>query len=177
MTSLILTVISIVLLSAVVVVSINYLPAWPKEQAEVAPIIRDGLRKLDRAYTLYAQAHADAPAGVVGGDPDGGVSGNFTPFLGFVPAAPVGYRWHYGQTDSGAPPGYQNTHYFCLAPQAAGAQASKGKVMGALKAQQSFSDEQMFVSPNCGVAANAAYVDFPAPMAVTLFVKYIRGQV
>jgi hypothetical protein len=175
MSSLILTVISIVLLSAVVVISINYLPAWTKEQADVVPVVRDGARELERAFQLYAKAHGDVPAAVIGGDYDGGASANFAPFLGFMPAAMPGYRWVYGNAGSGASGAYQNAYYFCLTPQSGGL-ASEGKVRGAQRAQQYLSEEQAFVAPGCGATSNYGYSSYPANMSVTYFVKYVPGQ-
>lgn len=175
MSSLILTIISIVLLSAVVGISINYLPGWTREQAEVAPVVRDGARTLERAFQLYAKAHSDAPAVVVGGDLDGGLAANFTPFLGFAPAALPGYRWVYGNAGGGATAGYQNTYYFCMAP-SSGVLASEGKVRGAQRALQHLGDEQAFVAPGCAAVGNATYASFPADMAFTYFVRYVPGQ-
>lgn len=176
MSSLILTVISIVLLSAVVVISINYLPGWTREQAEVTPVVREGARELERAFQLYAKAHSDAPAAVIGGDVDGGLAANFQSFLGFVPSAIPGYRWVYGNAGAGAPAGYENTYYFCLAPASVGQLASEGKVRGAQRALQYLSDEQAFVSTACGATGNTSYSGYPAAMAFTYFVRYVPGQ-
>ncbi len=175
MSSLILTVISLVLLSAVVLISINYLPGWTREQAAVTPLVRDGALQLERAFKLYAKAHSDTPATVLGGELDGGVAANFSAFLGFTPGALPGYQWVYGQVGAGAPAGYQNAYYFCLAPQS-GTLATQGKVRGAQLAQAYLSTEQAFVAPGCGSVGNASYSGYPANMAFTYFVKYVPGQ-
>ena len=176
MSSLILTVISVLLLSAMVLISINYLPGWTKEAGDVTPAVRQSSLELERAFQLYAKAHADTPASIVSGDADGGLAANFAPFLGFTPAAIPGYQWVYGETSPGAPAGYPNTFYFCLAPQSGGQLASQGKFRGAIRAQAYLSDEQAFVSPTCGSPSNTSYGTSPSAMAFTYFVRYVPGQ-
>lgn len=175
MSSLILTVFSLLLLSAVVTVSINYLPGWSKEAADVSPVVRASAAKLERAFDLYAKSHSGVPAPVVSGDVDGGLSAQFSPYLGFVPAAIPGYRWVYGNAGGGAPGAYQNAYYFCLAP--TNGAASQGKVRGVVQAQQYFSAEAAFVSTGCGSTSNTTYSAYPATMTLTVFVKYVAGQV
>lgn len=176
MTSLILTIISIVLLAAISVVSINYLPSWSRDKADTTAVVRESVERLERGFHLYAQAHGDVPAAV---QPvtDGGLASNFTPsYLPFVSVAIKGYRWVYGATDASAPAPYQNTAYFCMTPTTYGALAVEGKVRGALSALQYLSEEQAFVAPACGATSSAEYSSFPAAMSFTYFVKHIPGQ-
>lgn len=176
MTSLILTVISIVLLAALSVATINYLPSWSRDKTETTEVVRTAVVRLDRAFHLYAQAHGGTPAPVIAGE-DGGLASNFLPYLPFVPPAVRGHRWVYGMTDASAPAGYQNTAYFCMTPTTYGASTGEGRLRGVLAAQQFMSEQQAFVAPACGATANAAYSTFPAPMSFTYFVRHVPGQV
>lgn len=177
MTSLILTIISIVLLSAISVVTINYLPSWSRDKADTTAVVRESVERLERAYHLHALAHGDVAAAVMPGEFDGGLAANFTPsYLPFVPTAVRGYRWVYGTTDASAPAPYQNTAYFCMVPTTNGATTGEGKVRGALGALQYLSDQQAFVAPGCGATVTAAYSSFPAAMSFTYFVKHVPGQ-
>jgi hypothetical protein len=176
MTSLILTVISIVLLGAISVVTINYLPSWSRDKADTTAVVRESVERLERGFQLHAQAHGGVAAPVQP-SVDGGIASNFTPsFLPFVPAAIAGYRWVYGTTDASAAPPYQNTAYFCMTPVSFGAVTGEGKVRGALGALQFMSDEQAFVAPGCGATATASYSSFPAAMSFTYFVRHVPGQ-
>lgn len=176
MTSLILTVISIVLLGAISVVTINYLPSWSRDKADTTAVIRESVERLERGFRLQAQANGDVPAAAQP-SADGGLAANFTPsYLPFVPAALTGYRWVYGVTDLSAAPGYQNTAFFCLTPTTHGALAVEGKVRGALGALQYLSAEQAFVGAACGATSTASYSTFPAAMSFTYFVKHVPGQ-
>jgi hypothetical protein len=176
MTSLILTVISIVLLAAISVVTINYLPSWSRDKADTTAIVRESTERLERGFRLHAQAHGDVPASAQA-TLDGGLASNFTPsYLPFVPTAAKGFRWVYGVTDSSGPLAYRNTAYFCMTPTTYGALTGEGKIRGALGALQYMSDEQAFVGPACGATATAAYTSFPAAMSFTYFVKHVPGQ-
>jgi len=176
MTSLILTVISILLLGAISVATVKYMPSWSQSKADTSLAVRSGAAQLERAYELYARAHGGAGAAATGAA-DGGLSQNFSPFLRFVPAAVPGYRWVYGVTGSGAAPGYQNTAFFCMTPITPGAVASEGKVRGAVGARGFLSEQQAFVAPQCGVTGNANYTSFPARMSFTYFVRHVPGQI
>jgi hypothetical protein len=175
MISLILTVLSIALLSAIAVISISYMPHWSKEQGEVASQVRKSSQDLERAFHLYALGHSDTPAAVISGDADGGLAANFTSFLGFLPPAIPGYQWVYGNTGPAGASGYQNTSYFCMKPQVAGGSTGEGKVRGITRAKLFLSDEQAFMGTNCGEPTNVAFNTFPAPMTFTYFVRYVPG--
>jgi hypothetical protein len=176
MTSLILTVIAIVLLSATALITVNFTPGSAKESVELAPVIRRGALQLEQAFMLYAKAH-DGAAPAVTGQQDGGLKDTFSAYQGFLPAVAPGYQWIYGNSGGSAQAGYANTSYFCLAPLSPGALTSRGKIGGAQRAQLLLSPEQAFVAPSCGATSNASYETLPAQMSFTFFVRYVPGQI
>ncbi|VTU41908.1 MULTISPECIES: hypothetical protein [unclassified Variovorax] len=173
MFQLILTVMAIALTSALVMVSINYLPAWRGAARDVEQQVRTALPQLEEAYDAATRAAGGVPPAVLAAS-DGGFSAQFLPLLRFAPAAPAGYVWTYGQHgDDGSR--YANLNYFCLAPTRAGLQ---GVGRGLYRGVSAFSRDQAFVNTSCGAtvtqAAPSNWNAAPA-RAVTFYVAYTPG--
>lgn len=154
---LILAVISIALVSAVALATLNYMPAWQKPAADIAFATRDALVRIDGAYQIVAQMN-----GGTAPDPSGTPTSAFqdilvTPVLKFTPAAPLNYKWTYNKfSDPGNPSSvYNGLHFVCLMPKTSGGTANMAVQQGMLRAASVFSADQAFVADSCGSTSHA----------------------
>jgi hypothetical protein len=186
MFQLILAVIAIGLFASLALVTVNYLPTWAPAAQETADLTRTGAKTLAAAFDLRA---ADPAGGVPDENSslsDGGLAAAFQPYYSFLPRAPQGYAWKYGQTtqlqleaDGYAGNSTGGLHWFCLYP--AGAGGSLGTYKGFKRAQRVFPETQVYVNSGgsafCGRALNSPDpASFPSPVAVTMFVRYVEGN-
>lgn len=173
MHSLILTILSIALLSAVAVASVNYLPWWQKSANDTAEIVRKSMASLERSYELTLRAANGIAPPVTGSSADGGLMAGFGSVLRFAPAAPAGYRWKYGQRTTPDGSLYEGLHYFCLEPSSESAGLEKGIYQGVVRAVAVYSPEQAILAEECGATSRMeAPSEFPSQAKVTLFVTY-----
>lgn len=172
MFQLISSVMAIALMSALVLVSINYLPAWQARARDTEQQMRRVLPQLEQAYDALTRS-ADGIAPATMADSDGGFTAQFMSTLQFVPAAPAGYKWTYGQraADSSR---YANMNYFCLAPTKPTAE-STGR--GLYLAAGAYSRDQIVISTACGADAWSAQPKEwgTVKTAVTFYVAYTPG--
>lgn len=188
MVQLIITVIALSLTAATLLVTVNYLPSWVPVAKDTEALVESGARTLEDAFLLRSEDAGGVPPGgadVDGLQLDGGLSNNFQGYYSFLPPAPMGYAWTYGWTSEAQliADGYPgNTtdglYWFCLYPTGAG--ASEGQYRGFLRAQRMFSTEQMFLNAGgastCGRPFNVAAGGYPAPVVITLFVRYVPDE-
>jgi len=186
MHQLILTVIALGLIAGLSVVTVRYLPAWAPVAQEVHELARDGARTLINAYNLRVEADEGIAPPVDVNRQDGGLDVYFRDYYTFLPRAPAGYAWTYGYTtesqllsDGYAGNASGGLNWFCLYPVAGG--ASEAIFRGLQRAQRHFAETQYYVSAlgvtSCGRPINtAAPSSFPAPVVVTVFVRYIPGN-
>lgn len=174
MFQLILTIISIALTVAMLTASINYIPWWHKTANDTEETMRRSLRQVEQAYDVATRAaNGEAPA--VQGSADGGFSANFQPVLKLLPAAPPGFTWRYGK-NSATEGTWAGLNWFCLEYTADEDGASQGSWKGAQRVQALYSADQLTLSGSCGSTSQGpAPSDFPAPLAVTLYVAYVPG--
>lgn len=165
MYQLIIVIITIGLFGLALLAQLNYVPAWTKTVDVDYEVTREGLLKLENAYNLYAQANAGAgPAVSAGAVPEA-----LRPYLKFIPAAPRGMQWSYGQnSDDGTL--YANMHFFCATPATASG-ITEGTFRGLLRVKATLSPEQYFVTAACN-SRNTPVTGYSAATAVTMYVAY-----
>lgn len=185
MFQLILTVFSIGLFAAMAVATVNYSPAWVSTAKDTQRVVDAGTQALERAFNLYAKSNGDTVPVPDGAYVDGGLGTYFSNYLSFLPAAPAGYVWKYGYTPEATllADGYIGNasgglQYFCLYPLSGG--SSEGFYRGIRKVQQLFPETQAFVNTGggaaCGRPLNSAPSGYPSATILTLFVRYVPGQ-
>lgn len=172
MTQLIITIVAIALTAALVLASINYVPAWYGYSTTAEKQVRAALPLLEQAYDVMTRAAGGTPPAVQA-VADGGFRSNFVPTLKFAPAAPTGFTWVYGQHANDGTL-YANLNYFCLVPTG---QISDGVGRGVYRAAGVFSTDQLFINTTCGATSS---IGQPASFAgasrvVTFYVAYTPG--
>jgi len=176
MTSLIMVILSIVLMAAMLMISVNYLPAWRTVSASSETVTLNALHTLKGAFaaawvadnpTSYqTNTYTDPP---VINNADGGLAANFSAYA-FLPGAPAGYAWLYGHTAGGF-------SWFCMYPIRGSGGASQGVYNGMRAALRDFgaNANEVFMTAGksrvCGSTTNSgAPSRFPANYVITLFV-------
>lgn len=174
MFQLIITIAAIALTSALLAVSINYIPGWYKSAADTEAVARKSLLLVEQAYDVATRAANGAPPSTTGAA-DGGFTSNFQPVLKLLPAAPPGFEWRYGQATGASAP-WSGLHYFCLEFTKNAEGAGEGAWRGMQRVAALYSNQQLVLSSVCGgTEASATPTAYPAPLAVTLFVAYTPG--
>lgn len=172
MSHLIITVLTIALMAAAATVTVNYLPTWPAAASTAERQLREALPRIEQAYDVLTRAAEGVPPDTDMGA-DGGFSRVFQPVLQFMPAAPRGYSWRYGQhVDDGSM--YSNMHFVCLA---ANGGTTEGPGRGLYRAVATFSPDQAVINTGCGATSSVAP---PAkwgtePRSVTFYLAYTPG--
>jgi hypothetical protein len=166
MYSLILIAITIVTVSALSVVAINYTPWWSANAQHAHERAADGLVRLERAYELATAAHPDEVPPVPTAEADGGLQSLMGTYYGFLPAAPQAMSWRYGVQASGP---FQGLHYLCVQ----GAGVPEGSYRGLARLATTLGPGQAVLSDSCGGTAMAAPSSFPAPVALTYYMQYV----
>jgi len=195
MFQLILTIIGLSLIAGLSLVTANYLPAWAPHAKDAHVLVETGSKILINAFNLRAAENDGVSPMPDYGVADQGLNEYFGPYYPFLPRAPQGYVWLYGFTpasvlasenfpgvisDNGTTePGQTDDDglfWFCLVP--AGSGASEGVYRGMRRAQQVFPETQMYLNDAaCGHAFNSAvFSQFPAPVTLTVFVRYVPGN-
>lgn len=173
MLPLILTLIAIALTAVTMYATMSYLPVWATSVTPNYELALTGVTRLENAFTLYALANSETEAAVTGAA-DGGLSTNFLPYLRFLPPAPTGMAWVYGQhaVDASA---YSGLHYFCLTPSGAGIDRTVFESL--LRLQRSVNSAQGFLGSSCGIttASLTAPGSYPATRAFTYYVAFVPG--
>lgn len=174
MHALIITIMAIMLTSAMVVSTVNYLPSWQASAQLNSRLVETGFERLERAYQVYAAEHLDVPA-APDASADGGLTTHFGALLGFVPRAPDGFFWYYGQRPLDAGP-YAGMHYFCLAPLDAVA-GTEGVVRGTMRLRRVVPQDQVVFAAACGATADwVAPTQYPQALHTTYYVSYVPGM-
>ncbi len=157
MLSLVLTILSILLLSAAALISISYSPAGEYVTQATLNKLRTGLTGLQTGYNNYVAATGSTPTTANWGSV-------LTPQYVFLPATPGGnLQWSYA---SGATYGSTTGNYFCLS-----GTWTEAQYRGALSAANWFSPQAYFISSGCGATSNATTPSsWPATAAVTFWV-------
>jgi hypothetical protein len=170
MNSLIFTLLAIALSAAVVLTTVSYLPAWQPAAAQAQAIAQAGFDTLETAHYLASKATGLEPLPTA--ETDGGVVTNLSAYYSFLPPAPEGYAWKYGND------GVSGYNWLCLHGASAAGTKAVWEALSRLKT--TYSTEQYFVhsggAANCGTASNAvAPTTYPAQFSATLFVRYVLG--
>jgi hypothetical protein len=173
MFSLILIIVSIALVSALVLATVQFVPWWVRSAADTERVLLASMPRLENAYDVAVRA-ADGVSPVPDAEaPDGGLATHFLPHLRFTPAAPGGFSWVYGRHPVDASR-YSGMSYFCLRP-STGVAMQEGVLRGAQRVRVLYSPDQVFLAPACGATANASAPQAPATLALTMFVAYTPG--
>lgn len=173
MFQLIATIMAIALTSALVLVSINYLPFGQEQIRQTDHMVRRMLPQLETAYDIAMRA-TDGVAPVVTGGPDGGLAANFKGILAWTPVAPEGFQWTYGKRpdDGGLNSGRE---YFCLNPISTTKETvGRGLYLGST----AYSREQLVISTSCGATAwgtKPSSWTASTRVALTFYVAYTPG--
>jgi len=154
--NLLLTLMTIGLLSAALVISVQYIPAQQDITQNALALIRTGLTGLQTGYNNYTAATGSAPT-------SSNWTSVLTPQYVFLPAAPSGLSWSYA---SGAAYGSVTGNYFCLS-----GTWNKAEYQAAVDAAHWFSSQAYFLNSSCGATSNAsAPTSWPASAAITFWV-------
>lgn len=177
MLNLILVVLSISLTAATLFASMNYLPSWNSSASDTNATVRAGFIALEKAYLAKVAADGGLVPPPVAVQ-DGGLATNFSGHYGYLPKAPPGYAWKYGNNGT--------SDYFCLYSANGSAIAHKGVWEGMNRARKMLSDEQYFIVPGGVAACDAATpatpqseavkappANYPALIAAVYLVKYV----
>lgn len=192
MFSLIMVVISIALLAAMLLVTVNYLPAWKGTSDSTSATVLTALKTVRAEFaarwtadngngSVQSGNYQDAP--VINNGVDGGLAANFSGY-GFLPGAPAGYAWGYGHLSAAAlsANGYpygipaNGLSYFCMYPTGAG--VNQGVLNGIRAAIRNFGGNanQIFLTQGtasaCGSWVHSGNPpSFPYPYVLTMFVR------
>lgn len=171
---LILVVVSIALVSALVLVTVNYLPGWTRAAEVAESQLAQALPQLESAYDVVVR-NADGAIPAVLAESDGGLQTHFLPAMQFSPLTPPGHTWVYGVHAVDASR-YSGMAYFCLKP-GDGVEMSQALWVAAKRVSGRYPPDQLFLGESCGESANRAQpTSFPAQdVALTLFVAYTPG--
>lgn len=174
MVELIMVMLAIVLTAGMLTAAANYLPTWQNTAEVTYQLSKKGFDTLEQSFQLKSKELAGEPASLV--QADGGLSTLFQPFYGYLPKAPEGMAWKYGEI-----PGVPSTKYVCLY---AVQPLSEGAVRGLYRLAKLYSvgdaiDAKISFNAgagNCG-GVNDGYVEsnMPAYVSVTYKLKYIPG--
>lgn len=170
MFSLFLVVMSIMLVGALALVSIKYIPFGFKERDQIVDQLSAALPKLENAYDVVTRANSGTPPTTTAAA-DGGFADNFLPVLRFTPALPPTMSISYGLY-SGADPKYTGLNYFCIKGSAEYL-SNDFALKGIAKTKNVFSPDQYFISETCGVPSNINVASPPANYVITFFVAYV----
>lgn len=179
MLNLILVALSISLTAATLFASLNYLPSWNSSANDTYLVVKAGFTTLETAY--FAKVKADGGASPAPtAEADGGLAALFSSYYGFLPKAPRGYSWKYGNNGS--------NDYFCLYSTSGTPVAHEGIWRGMNRVRSVLSDEQYFIVPGdvtvCGAptpatpqseSTKAPPATYPALLASVYLVKYVPG--
>lgn len=156
MINLLLTLMSIGLLAATLLISLNYLPAQQNITQNALSLIRTGFTGLQTGYNDYTAATGSTAT-------TSDWTSVLTPQYVFLPATPSGLAWSYA---SGATYGSTTGNYFCL-----GGTWNQAEYQAALDAAHWFSSQAYFTNTGCGATSNGATPSsWPASAAVTFWV-------
>lgn len=175
MVQLIITVLSIALAAVLVMVSVVYTPTWQRTANQTQSMVSLTMSKLESSFNVAVKNNNGVtPAPTTAAD--GGLMANFGNYLKFVPVAPVGYTWVYGQHAADAS-SYSSLAYFCLQPTATSTGATEGVYRGMVEAKDGYSATQVFInSAGCDQPANsAAPSSYPFKGYMTMYVTYTPG--
>jgi hypothetical protein len=169
MLNLILTVMAIALQAASLYCLMQYAPSWAKAAPEQSRVIAGSLSSFERAFYRYGVAHNGVmpePTASI----DGGLSQFQTPgrYLSFLPKAPVGFMWKYGQL---------GRHYVCLQSVDPGQPMDAALFHGVKRLRRFLPDGQLVISDGsrtCGSMSDvtSAAGALPRPLSVTFFMRY-----
>lgn len=170
MINLIITLMSIALTGAIVVASVNYLPAWTGSAEEQAALVRAGFDRFETAHYLASKSTGIEPLPTA--DADGGLAALFQPYYSFLPKAPAGYAWKYGRNT------VNGLNWFCLY---SATTAGAGAWSALRTATNYYSSERYFVhaggEAQCGATSNMAQPEaFPVQFSATFYVRYVPGS-
>ena len=170
MVSLIVILLSIGLLTAYLLATMNYLPGWQKSADSSQALAQDGLYKFEKAYLAVTKANGGLALPVYA-QTDGGIANNFTAILGFLPKAPGDYMYVYGQHSNDGTR-YAGMNYVCLAPMQ-GASRDEGAVRGLNRLRQAFPADQLIFSNGCGASSSMIPSQgTPQSLYVTYYMVY-----
>lgn len=174
MTHFIIAVIAIALQAVSLYALLNFTPYWVKTAPDIARVIGTGISTFETAYYRYGAANAGImPVPTLAAD--GGLSQFRSPirYHAFLPQAPEGFAWKYGQNGD---------HYVCLYPKSGAASMHMDVYKAVIRLKRLLPAEQLVIHEgdelSCGTAAGLASepATFPANLSVTYFLRYLPHQ-
>lgn len=139
MFQLILTVLSVALMSAAMLVSIQYVSPDAVVAKDIALRVERGLRELEQGFDLHVNQTGFAPASLA----------DFTPKFAFVPPAIGGLQWGAGEGAGG------KGNFLCLY-----GQANAVQIRALTSLQARLSPQAYFIGSTCGQTVQGSV---PAP--------------
>lgn len=177
MYQLIITLISILLVSALLLTTVSYLPWWKKPVEEISESVKKSMANLENSFFVVSRSNDGNVPAQVGTASDGGLQQNFGAILKFTPYAPGGYSWVYNvyPTDGSI---YSGLGYFCLKPNNPSEPMNIAvyKAMAQVKAQ--YPKEQVLIvnSITCNESTYTGIASQPSSAgSVVFFMNYIPG--
>lgn len=171
MIQLVLTILAIVLFSAMLAATMNYAPWWYKTANEANEQFTVAFKTMESAYDLAVRAN-EGIAPQVTSDPDGGFTALYQPLIKFTPSLPRGFSIKYGINASEGST-WSGLNWFCVSADS----TNEGVWRGLMRTKGIYSPDQLFVNTACGATSNMdlSSTTPQGPVAVTLYVAYIPG--
>lgn len=151
MSNLILTVISIALMGALLLQSVNYINPIAQIAAKLEPQMINSFHTLESGYNAYVLAVGSNPTQL----------SDITPKYAFLPAAPKNTSWSFGTGGSNG-----TGQYFCLS-----GVFNPALMRASINLQGSLSPQAYFINSTCGVTTNAIPAGNNPTVALTYWVS------
>lgn len=174
MLNLIITVMAIVLQSVSLYCLMTYAPNWAKSAPDQTRVMAAALSSFEHAFYRYGAANGGAmPAPT--DSLDGGLSQFQTPgrYLAFLPKAPSGFMWKYGQ---------MGNPYVCLQAVSPAQPMDAALFHGTKRLRKLLPDGQLIISDgarSCGSSADitSSPGSLPRTLSITFFMRYSHSGI
>lgn len=152
MMNLILVVMSIALMGAMSIVSINYINSDARVAASLEPQLKNGFNSLEVGFNNYRLNTGAQP----------NLMTDITPSYAFIPPAPApATTWTFGSGGTGG-----NGRYFCLS-----GQMSSAMIRAAQNLTNVFSPQAYFINSSCGALTTSLPTGANPTVAITYWVS------
>lgn len=174
MFNLMISVMAIALQAAALFCLMHYTPSWAKTAPDKTRVIASSLSSFETAFYRYGAANyglMPSPTDAV----DGGLSQFQAPgrYLHFLPKAPAGFMWKYGQSGS---------HFVCLQAVSSTQPMDASLYYGIKRLHRLLPEGQLVVSEGARTCGSTHDVTsepgaLPRPLTVTFFMQYSAGGI